>query len=83
MRKGAAWSAVAHSEGNGAPEQVLEVGAICKSCDAAEEPAALLWRFVKDGAGSVAAQAKLARAKIGAIWVNILMVIKIYVIVYV
>jgi hypothetical protein len=36
MRYGAAWAAVAHSEGKGAPSQVLEVGAISRSMEAAE-----------------------------------------------
>lgn len=56
MRKGAAWTFVAHSEGNGAPEQVLDVGAILRIWSAAE----LACRgereeVVKVGLGSAAA----------------------------
>jgi hypothetical protein len=36
IRKGAAWTFVAHSEGKGAPEQVEDFGAIARIWEAAE-----------------------------------------------
>ena len=48
IKNGAASEAVAHSEGKGAPVQVSEVGAISRSSDAAEAPAARGERCVKE-----------------------------------
>ena len=71
MRYGAAWSAVTHSEGNGALEQVLDVGAMMRSCDAADAPAARVWR--KEVLGMVAAHASVNNVR-GMNLVNIVIV---------
>lgn len=64
MREGAAWSAVAHSDENGAPEQVLDVGAIMRSWDAAEAPAARDARCGNEvGGRREPAEARAARTK--------------------
>lgn len=76
MRKGAAWEAVSHSEGKAAPEQVLDVGAIWRSWEAADAPAARFERLLKEGGGKIAAAvAILVRAS----WIaleNILILLK-------
>ena len=58
IRNGAACSAVAHSEGNGAPSQVFEVGAIESNCEAAEAAAR---GVMKDMCGTATAYAKVAK----------------------
>lgn len=70
MRNGAACSAVAHSDGNGAPTQVFEVGAIVKSCEAAESLAAREVR--KEIDGIAIDDARLVKMAIVAILDNIL-----------
>jgi hypothetical protein len=69
IRKGAACSAVAHSEGNGAPSQELALGAIARSCEAADSLAARGAR--KEADGIAIAEARPVRKAMVVIFDNI------------